>query len=216
MPTIWGTICSRRRCLLVDIAHFHDMLCGGSCKEAYNRVRRSNTGVRWAMFSFDKKMSWVYPTYEGMSTEDYEQDWIDFVEARARTPSRVDLATARSDSCPFSSIAISPRPFFSLSLRPEPRNAALQMLPPKTACYALYNFEYQDEGGGGYAQEGADVMKSKMVLFTWADNKCKVKAKMVSASSQSAIKAFARGCMDYSCHDKADMGYEYMCKQLNC
>jgi hypothetical protein len=141
-----------------------------SCKEAYNRVRRSNTGIRWVMFGFDQKMSWVTPSYEGMSTEDYQQDWIDFVAA----------------------------------------------LPPKAACYALYNFEYEDQGGGGYAQEGADVMKNKMVLFAWADNKCKVKAKMVSASSQSGIKAFCRGCMDMGVHDKADMEYEYMCKQLNC
>jgi cofilin len=141
-----------------------------SCKEGYNRVRRSNTGVRWVFFEFNKSMTWIYPTKEGMSTDDHVQDWSDFVEA----------------------------------------------LPDRKALYALYNFEYEDEGGSGYAQAGANVMKNKMVLFTWADNKCRVKDKMVSASSQSAIKSVCRGCMDQSVHDKEDMEYDYMCKQLNC
>ena len=78
----------------------------------------------------------------------------------------------------------------------------------------MYNFEYEDEGGGGYAQEGADVMKSKMVLFSWSDNKAKVKFKMVAAASQSAVKGFCRGCMDMPIHNKNDMDYDYMVKQL--
>ena len=42
------------------------------------------------------------------------------------------------------------------------------------------------------------------------------KAKMVSASSASAIKQVCRGTMDCAIHDKADMAYEYMCKRLDC
>lgn len=141
-----------------------------SCKAAYDRVRQSRTGVRWVMFEFTQKQTWLIPTMEGNETEDHQQDWADFVAA----------------------------------------------LPAKKVVYALYNFEYQDEGGGGYSQAGADVMKNKTVLFTWADNECKVRDKMVSASSQSAIKAVCRGCMDMSVHDKVDMEYDYMCKQLNC
>merc|ERR1712046_453564 len=45
----------------------------------------------------------------------------------------------------------------------------VEVLPPKKACYVLYNFEYIDSGGSGYAQKGHDVMKTKMVLFAWTD-----------------------------------------------
>jgi len=144
--------------------------CEQSCQEAFNRVRRSATGVRYAMFDFDHKFCWIYPSREGVSTDDYETDWAEFVD----------------------------------------------QLPDGKACYAVYNFTYADAGGGGYSQAGADVEKNKTILFAWSCNKAKVKAKMVSASSASAIKQVCRGTMDCAIHDKIDMGFEDMCGRLGC
>merc|ERR1711998_484978 len=87
----------------------------------------------------------------------------------------------------------------------------VELLPNKKACYVLYNFEYVDSGGSGYAQKGADVLKTKMVLFAWTDEGCKVKDRMVAASSQSAIKQVCRGSMDHPCHNKNEMTYEAIC-----
>lgn len=89
-------------------------------------------------------------------------------------------------------------------------------LPAKKAVYVLYNFEYEDEGGSGYAQAGANVVKNKMILFAWTDSKCKVKDRMVAASSQAAIKQICRGSLDQPVHDKADMEFDYMMKELGC
>ena len=61
-----------------------------------------------------------------------------------------------------------------------------------------------------------NVMKNKMTLFAWTDSKCKVKDRMVAASSQSAIKQVCRGSVDEAVHDKDDMGFEEMCKELGC
>jgi len=88
------------------------------------------------------------------------------------------------------------------------------ILPDKQACYVLYNFEYADAGGSGYAQAGRDVLKSKMTLFAWTDSGCKVKERMVAASSQSAIKQVCKGSMDQAVHDKKDMEYDYICTQI--
>ena len=140
-----------------------------SCKTAYDRVRKDRNGVRWVMFEFDPKFAWIYPTKEGMQSEDFVADWEQLVE----------------------------------------------ILPERKAVYVLYNFEYEDEGGSGYAQEGMNVIKNKMVLFAWTDSKCKVKERMVAASSQSAIKQVCRGSCDSAVHDKADMTFEMICKDLN-
>jgi len=144
--------------------------CESSCKEGYNRVRLDRYGVRWVMFEFDKSMEWIYPTKEGMATEDIEADWAGFVNA----------------------------------------------LPDKKAVYALYNFEYMDAGGSGYAQAGHNVLKNKMVLFAWTDSKCKVRDRMVAASSQSAIKQVCKGSCDQPVHDKPDMEYAMIAKELGC
>lgn len=92
----------------------------------------------------------------------------------------------------------------------------VQCLPDKKACYALYNFEYMDAGGSGYAQAGQSVKKNKMTLFSWTDSGCKVKDRMVAASSQSAIKQVCRGSSDCSVHDKPDMTFEDIAKELGC
>lgn len=144
--------------------------CESSCKEGYNKVRLDRSGIRWVIFEFDKTMEWIYPTREGVQTEDYVADWDNFV----------------------------------------------QNLPDKKACYALYNFEYEDQGGSGYAMAGHNVVKNKMVLFAWTDSKCKVRDRMVAASSQSAIKQVCKGSCDCAVHDKADMTYLMICKELDC
>jgi len=144
--------------------------CEMSCKEGYNKVRLDRSGIRWVMFEFDKSMEWIYPTKEGVQTEDFISDWEGFVAA----------------------------------------------LPAKKACYALYNFEYLDKGGSGYAQAGSSVKKSKMTLFAWTDSMCKVKDRMVAASSQSAIKQVCRGSSDCAVHDKVDMEYAMIAKELDC
>lgn len=144
--------------------------CEASCKEGYNKVRLDRSGIRWVIFEFDNKMEWIYPTKEGVQTEDWEADWDGFVDT----------------------------------------------LPDKKACYALYNFEYLDAGGSGYAQAGHSVLKNKMTLFAWTDSKCKVKDRMVAASSQSAIKQVCRGSSDLAVHDKVDMKYLMICKELGC
>jgi len=140
-----------------------------SCKVAYDRVRKDRNGVRWVMFEFDANFAWIFPTKEGLQSEDYEADWEQLVE----------------------------------------------ILPEKKAVYVLYNFEYLDEGGSGYAQEGMSVIKNKMVLFAWTDSTCRVKERMVAASSQSAIKQVCRGSCDSAVHDKADMTFDMICKDLN-
>lgn len=144
--------------------------CESSCKEGYNKVRLDRSGIRWVIFEFDKSMEWIYPTREGVQTEDYIEDWEGFVRA----------------------------------------------LPDKKACYALYNFEYEDQGGSGYAMAGHNVIKNKMVLFAWTDSKCKVRDRMVAASSQSAIKQVCKGSCDCSVHDKPDMTYLQICRDLDC
>lgn len=141
-----------------------------SCVEGYNQVRLDRNGVRWVMFSFDKKMEWIYPTNQGLATTDYRADWEGFVSA----------------------------------------------LPDKGVCYVLYQFTYSDKACSGYALAGQNVMKSKMVLFAWTDSKCGVKDRMVAASSQSAIKQVCRGSMDQPIHDKKDMDYDYIAKELGC
>jgi len=92
----------------------------------------------------------------------------------------------------------------------------VEALPDKKACYGLYNFQYMDAGGSGYAMAGQSVLKNKMVLFSWTDSACKVRDRMVAASSQSAIKQVCRGSCDCSVHDKPDMSYENICKELDC
>jgi hypothetical protein len=92
----------------------------------------------------------------------------------------------------------------------------VETLPEKKAVYALYNFEYEDIGGSGYAQAGSNVIKNKMCLFAWTDSKCRVKDRMVAASSQAAIKQVCRGSVDQPVHDKEDMEFDYMMKELNC
>lgn len=92
----------------------------------------------------------------------------------------------------------------------------VNILPDKKACYALYNFEYMDAGGSGYAQAGHNVLKNKMVLFAWTDSKCKVRDRMVAASSQSAIKQVCKGSCDQPVHDKVDMKYADIAKELGC
>merc|ERR1712216_913828 len=66
------------------------------------------------------------------------------------------------------------------------------------------------------AEAGHNVLKGKMVLFAWTDSKCGVRDRMVAASSQSAIKQVCRGSMDQPVHDKADMEYDYIAKELGC
>jgi len=139
------------------------------CKEAYDMVRRSRTGIRWVMFQFDSTMCWIIPTKKGEATEDYEADWAGLVE----------------------------------------------QLPERDACYVLYNFTYSDSGGSGYALGGNDVLKSKMTLFAWTDAKCKVKTRMVAASSQSAIKQVCKGSVDQPIHDKAELKFETMMDTLS-
>jgi hypothetical protein len=92
----------------------------------------------------------------------------------------------------------------------------VDILPAKKACYVLYNFTYMDQGGSGYAEAGHNVLKGKMVLFAWTDSKCGVRDRMVAASSQAAIKQVCRGSMDQPVHDKADMEYDYIAKELGC
>lgn len=53
-----------------------------------------------------------------------------------------------------------------------------------------------------------------MTLFAWTDSKFKVKDRMVAASSQSAIKQVCRGSIDQAVHDKNDMSYDDMVKEL--
>jgi len=143
--------------------------CEESCKEAFNRVRRDRTGIRYAIFDFDSKLSWIYPSREGVQTDDYEADWASFVAD----------------------------------------------LPEGGACYAVYNFTYMDSGGSGYSQ-GGDVEKNKTILFNWSDNTCKVKLRMVSASSAAAIKQVCKGTLDQPVHYKEEMEYNNMCDRMNC
>jgi len=89
-------------------------------------------------------------------------------------------------------------------------------LPDKGVCYVLYQFTYSDKAGSGYALAGQNVMKNKMVLFAWTDSKCGVRDRMIAASSQSAIKQVCRGSMDQPVHDKKDMDYDYIAKELGC
>jgi len=51
-----------------------------NCAKVYNDVRRTRNGLRWCMYKFDKSCSWIIPVAQCAASDNFEQDWFDFVE----------------------------------------------------------------------------------------------------------------------------------------
>ncbi|GAA97218.1 uncharacterized protein L969DRAFT_69603 [Mixia osmundae IAM 14324] len=53
-------------------------------------------------------------------------------------------------------------------------------LPPADCRWAVYDFEYEQAGGGG--------KRNKLVFYMWSPDESKIKAKMLFASSKDALR----------------------------
>eukprot|EP01100_Stratorugosa_tubuloviscum_P007762 TRINITY_DN31_c0_g2_i1.p1 TRINITY_DN31_c0_g2~~TRINITY_DN31_c0_g2_i1.p1 ORF type:complete len:138 (-),score=55.66 TRINITY_DN31_c0_g2_i1:70-483(-) len=57
-------------------------------------------------------------------------------------------------------------------------NEFLSHLPPSDCRYAIFDFEFEHEGG----------IRNKIVLVVWAPDSAKIKAKMLAASTKDTLK----------------------------
>eukprot|EP01005_Ploeotia_sp_CARIB1_P001602 NODE_519_length_765_cov_412.993730_g510_i0.p1 GENE.NODE_519_length_765_cov_412.993730_g510_i0~~NODE_519_length_765_cov_412.993730_g510_i0.p1 ORF type:complete len:156 (+),score=33.34 NODE_519_length_765_cov_412.993730_g510_i0:66-470(+) len=67
---------------------------------------------------------------------------------------------------------------------------------PKDACrYYLFDYPFVTPDG---------AQKDKLVFVFWAPDTCKVKEKMLAASSKEAFRAKMEGVVEFQCNDMSD------------
>jgi len=72
----------------------------------------------------------------------------------------------------------------------------VKKLPDDECRYAIYNFDYEIEGG----------KRSKIVFFLWAPTASKVKSKLVAASSKEGLKKkFVGVAVEVQASDRAEI-----------